>query len=231
MKAFLLVFTSLLLFTLTVSQDQEVIDAQANEGGANINLEEMLKMDRSEKDKILACIEILSNKIKKDGRILESTSQMLAGKVDSEIVSQKITGDMLNKCYYSIDESSVATVFSNGVFMEPEFDEDLLAFGEVDYSSYKLLNPNEFQLTPETQILFMKLEQAKTEYISETKNRNERIKNEFHLFGYSIKQLQGKFGFLLAVIVIFSLLGAIFYFLTQVMDSEKKTKAAKKKNK
>jgi hypothetical protein len=207
------------------------VEGELNESGATLNLEDMLKMDQAEKDKILSCIEILSNKIKKDGRVIENTSQMLAGKVEADMVSQKITGDMHNKCYYSIDDATVQSIFSNGVFIDPEFDEEMLTFAEVDYSAYKLLNPNEFQLTPETQILFMKLEQARTEFIANTKAKNEKNKNEFHLFGYSLKSIPAKFSLLFGFLVVLAFIVGILYSLNIVMDNMKKTKAAKKKEK
>lgn len=220
---------SLFLLGLFVFLSSFVLSQDQAEAGMNLDLTQMLKMDQAEKDKILSCIEILAIALKKDAKIIESTSQLLAATVQGDIVTQKITGDMLNKCYYSIDEATVSSIFSNGIFMEPEFEEDFFKYTQIDYSVYKILSPNEFQLTPETQILFMKLEQARTDYIAESKERQEKLKNEFHIFGYSLKNFPIKLNLLFTLLVFAGAFLGLIYLLSKVMKNDKK--AAKKKEK
>ena len=225
-KSLLLLGLFVFLSSFVLSQEQSNSES---DGGMNLDLTQMLKMDQTEKDKILSCIEILAIALKKDAKIIESTSQLLAATVQGDIVTQKITGDMLNKCYYSIDDATVSSIFSKGVYMDPEFDEDLLKFTQIDYSVYKILSRNEFQLTPETQILFMKLEQARTDYISANKERQEKLKNEFHIFGYSLKNFPIKLNLLFTLLVFTGAFLGLTYLLSKVMKNDKK--AAKKKEK
>ncbi len=213
------------------SAEEENIENENTEdqAGTTINLEDMMKMTQAEKDKLLACIEIISNKLKKDAAIVQSTVQILSSKVQGDIATQKITADMVNKCFYTIDESSVKSLFDNGVLVEIEIDDDLLSFATLDYSAYKDLNPNDFQLTAETQILFMKLDKARTDFIAENKERQEKLKNEFHLFGISLKAIPVKLNLLFFLIIFGAFIGGVVYLLKGLMKNDKK--AAKKKEK
>lgn len=193
-----------------------------------LNLEELLKMDQKEKDKILSCIEIISQKMKLDSRVIQGTIQMLSSTLESDVVSQKITGDMLNKCYYSIDEPSILQIFKDGVHMEPDYNEELLSFADIDYSTYKLLNPNEFNLTPDTQILFMKLEHARTEYITSNKEKIEKNKNSFYLFGYSIKDIPLKTNIFILLVLLALFFGGIIIFLKKIIHEQNNSKAFKR---
>lgn len=215
-----------LIFTLVKTVEKgESPNLSVNEG----NPDDLLKMDQKEKDKILTCVEIISIVIRNDAKIIEDTGVMLGNKVNAEVVQQKITGDMLNKCYFSIDETTVATVFYNGQFQEPEFNASLLDFAAVDYSSYKLLSPQEFQITPETQLLFMKIEQARNDYISNSKQRIESGKGEFKIFGYSIRDVPLGLNLLLSIIILSLFFGTILFFLKKLQKSEKEKKAAGRK--
>jgi len=198
--------------------------------GKTINFDDMMKMTQSEKDKLLACIEIISNKLKKDAAIVQSTIQILSGKVQGDIATQKITADMVNKCYYTIDENSVKTLINNGTLMETEIDDELLSFATLDYSAYKDLNPNDFQLTAETQILFMKLDKARNDFISENKEKQEKQRNEFHLFGISLKTIPAKLNLLFFLIIFGAFIGGVLYLLKGLMKNEKKAARKKEKN-
>ncbi len=212
----------ILLIVFTVLLSSIIVNTQISP-----DQEELLKMDTKESDKLLACTEILSIKIRKDAKIIEDVSVMLNGKVNDELIRHKITGDLLNKCYYSLDDATVATIFSNGTFMEPEFSEDLLEFASVDYSTYKLLSPGEFTVTPETQILFMKIEKARNDFIVNSKVRQETNKSDFKIFGYSIRDIPKGFNVLLTVVILTFVMGSLIYLLKKVMKNEKK--AGKKK--
>jgi hypothetical protein len=189
--------------------------------------DELLKMDQKESDKLLACTEIISIKLRKDAKIIEDVFVTLQGKLNDEAFRSKVTGDLLNKCYYSLDEATTATIFLNGTFMEPEFSEDLLDFASIDYSTYKLLSPSEFNITPETQILFMKIEKARDNFIVNSKARQETNKSDFKLFGYSIRDIPKGLNVLITVVILTVFMGSLLYLLKKVMKNEKK--AGKKK--
>lgn len=214
-----------------IDETSEVTDNENTEeaAGTTVNLDDMMKMTQPEKDKILACIEIISNKLKKDAAIIQSTIQVLSGRVQNDIATQKITGDMVNKCFYTIDENSVKSLFDNGVLVETEIDDDLLSFATLDYSTYKDLSPNDFQLSAETQILFMKLDKARTDFIAESKEKQEKQRGEFHIFGISLKAIPAKLNLLFFLIIFGAFIGGVLYLLKGLMKNDKK--AAKKKEK
>ena len=212
-----------LLLISVKTQGAEEPEININQG----NPDDLLKMDQKEKDKILTCVEIISIVLRNDAKIIEDTVQMLENKVNSEVVQQKITGDMLNKCYYAIDDRTVNTVFYDGQFQEPDFNAGLLDFASIDYSTYKLLSPQEFQITPETQILYMKIEQARNDYIASSKQRMEQSRGEFKIGGYSLKEIPLSINLFLAVIVLSVFFGSILFFLKKLQKSEKKAAGRK----
>lgn len=205
--------------------ESETIEAQPT-----LDINEMLKMDQTEKDKLLSCVEILSLRLKKDSPIIQALVASLKGVVNGEIVNQKVTGDMLNKCYFSIDDQTYQSIFLNGEFMEPEFDEEYFNYTDLDYSVYKALKPEEFQLSPETQLLFMKTENARKEFTEKMKAKtSKQPKGGFSLFGYSIQDMPVKLNVLITVIVLAIFFGGLTYLLKSVMKNP--SKVGKKKTK
>ena len=187
-----------------------------------------LAMNNQEKDKLLACTELVAYKLKKDAKVIEDLANMVRGKVSDEALSNKVTGDLINKCYYSIDESTVSTIFYKGQFMEPNFnDEDFQSFTAIDYSTYKSLTPMEFNLTPETQLIFMKIEKARTEYMSTTKQRMEKSRGEFRIFGYSLKDIPVGINVILLIVILSFFMGGLMIMLKMVMSNDKKTAGRK----
>lgn len=182
----------------------------------------LLDMDQYEKDKLLACTELTSYKLRAHAQLIQDVIQMLDGKVNPEIITQKITSDILNKCYYSIDQASVKNIFDDGIFMEPDFSEEITNFGDVDYSTYKLLAPNEFSITPETNLLFMKIEKAREDYIVENKLRLEQNKNDFRIFGYSIKSIPVGINVFITIAIISAIMGSLLYLLKELTKDKKK---------
>jgi len=194
-------------------------------------MKELTNIDQAEKDKLLACIEIVSAKLRRDEKVIADLVQILRNKIHEEAISQKITGEVFNKCYYSIDEATVQLVFYEGQFMEPDFNEDLLENAAIDYSSFKLFSPQEFQISQETQLLFMKLEKAREDYIHKAKSKNEQSRNEFRIFGYSLKDIPLSVNLAASFIILVVFLGSMLYFLKQVMKNDNKKSCWKKEAK
>lgn len=79
------------------------------------NTDDLLKMDQVEKDKLLSCTEIVSAKIKRDEKVIQDiTAQIGQRGVSNDVANHKITGDMLNKCYYSLEDDVYQTIFIMG---------------------------------------------------------------------------------------------------------------------
>lgn len=212
--------TFILFFSVNYANTQDAFDSNEPK--------ELLEMDQQEKDKLLACTEIISTKLRKDARIIEEVTSILANKVNNDLVSQKVTGDLLNKCYYSIDDYTVSTIFQNGVYMEPEIDDNLLEFAAVDYSTYKLLSPGEFSITPETQMLYMKIEKARNDFLVTNKKRQESSRNDFRIFGYSLKEIPVSLNLILTIVILAVVMGSLLYALKRVMKNDKKAAGRKK---
>lgn len=205
--------------------NEEVITPEIEYG----NPDDLLNVTTHESDKLLTCVEILSLILRRDAKIIEDVGNMLAGRVTQEQVSQKITGDMLNQCYYSIDDASVSSVFFNGEFMEPDFSAGLLEFADIDYSKYKLLGPSEFGISPETQILFMKIEKARNDYMANAKQRMEKGKGEFRIFGYSLTEVPKSVNLIVAIVIFSLFAGGILYGLKTLNSSQNSKRAAGRK--
>lgn len=205
--------------SLVLSQDED----------APVDFSSVDKMDRKEKDKILSCVEIISSKLKKDQGTINSVAQGLADLIESNVVSQKITGDMLSKCYNSIDDSTVSTIFRNGDYLQPEFDEDLQNFATVDYNTYRSLNPNEFNLSPETELLFAKLDKAKNEYTERVKATNSKGKAAYSLLGFNLRDIPLSVNIIFAIVSFGVFICGIVYLLKMVSHNDKR--AGKKKTK
>lgn len=223
------VFIIFIALNLCLSQDAaaetENVDAQPT-----LDINEMLKMDQTDKDKLLSCVELLSLRLKKDAPIIQALVIGLKGVVNGELINQKVTGDMLNKCYFSIDDQTYQSIFFNGEFMEPEFDEEFFNYTDLDYSVYKTLKPEEYQLSPETQLLFMKTENARKEYTEKIKSKtSKQSKGGFSIFGFSIQDIPVKLNILITVLVLAIFFGGLTYLLKKVMS--KPSKVAKKKTK
>ncbi len=187
------------------------------------NADDLLKMDQVEKDKLLSCTEIVSTRIKRDEKIIQDISSQIAARgVSNDIANHKITGDMLNKCYYSIEDDVYPTIFYNGQFMEAEITEELLEFSNVDYSVYKQLTPQEFSLSPETQLLFMKLEKARNEFMTNNRQKTESGRNDFKIFNHSLKDIPVGVNLLLAIVVLGSMFIGISYALKTLSNDDRK---------
>lgn len=190
------------------------------------------------KDKLLACMEILNQKINKDQRTINSTAQTAKNYIGQDAVIKKIISDMVNKCYNSITDESVIEIFKDGVFMDPNYETEigelLLSFMYVDYSNYNSLNPNEFNIASNELLLYNAYQNVSSEYKQNQKILQDKIKNEFHLLGFSLGAIPLKVKALFGLIFFAVLMLAILKLLTNVMKSDKNTKAAassKKKNK
>ena len=190
------------------------------------------------KDKLLACMEILNQKINKDQRTINSTAQTAKNYIGQDAVIKKIISDMVNKCYNSITDESVIEIFNDGVFMDPNYETEigelLLSFMYVDYSNYNSLNPNEFNIASNELLLYNAYQNVSSEYKQNQKILQDKIKNEFHLLGFSLGAIPLKVKALFGLIFFAVLMLAILKLLTNVMKSDKNTKAAassKKKNK
>ena len=190
------------------------------------------------KDKLLACMEILNQKINKDQRTINSTAQTAKNYIGQDAVIKKIISDMVNKCYNSITDESVIEIFNDGVFMDPNYETEigelLLSFMYVDYSNYNSLNPNEFNIASNELLLYNAYQSISNEYKQNQKILQDKIKNEFHLLGFSLGAIPLKVKALFGLIFFAVLMLAILKLLTNVMKSDKNTKAAassKKKNK
>ena len=199
----------------------------------SMDTNELLKIEDSERDKLLACTELVAVNLQKDEEIIKQTMQTIRT-VQQEYIQQKITGDMINQCYYSIQDSDVHKVFFNGVFQEPEFSEKLLVPCQIDYSKYNLIQPSEFELTPETQILFMKLEKVKKDYLAEqskAKMEAGNSKGEFKISGYSLRDIPKEVNLIFLIVVISLFFGLVLYFLKHLMAGGNRKNAGIKKDK
>jgi hypothetical protein len=188
------------------------------------------------KDKLLACMEILNQKINKDQRTINSTAQTAKNYIGQDAVIKKILSDMVNKCYNSISNESVLEIFKDGVFMDPQFEselgETLLSVMYVDYSDYNSLNPNEFNIPKAELSLYTTYQNISNEYKQNQKISQDKIKNEFHLLGFSLGAIPLKVKALFGLCFFAVLMVAILKLLTNVMKNDKNTKAAiSKKNK
>lgn len=190
------------------------------------------------KDKLLACMDILNQKINKDQRTINSSAQTAKNYIGQDAVIKRILSDMVNKCYKSITDESVLEIFNNGVFMDPNYEskigETLLSFMYVDYSDYNSLNPNEFNIPSNELSLYNAYQTVSNEYKQNQKIQQDKIKNEFHLLGFSLGAIPLKVKALFGLCFFGLLMLAILKLLTNVMKSDKNTKAAaasKKKNK
>ena len=229
----LICIASLILISFSVDANSETTTNQEtqtkNENQTeNIDISSMLEMTDKEIEKILSCIEIITHKLKSESQILNAVVQSLSSKVSADIASQKILADLLDKCYSSIDEKTVEFIFKDLVYQEALIDE-YYRFAELDYTKYTTYEQIDFQISPEIQILFKKLELARNDYIKYTKTRQEQLKNEFFIFGFSLKNIPKKVYLLFAFVFISIFILGIVLLLSKVINNEKK--AAKKKEK
>lgn len=227
----------IMIISFSSSKQEEEIIEEANQENPekqqqNVDLSSILSTTPEEKDKLLACLEIVSLKLKSDEDVIKQIIQQLNNKVSNDLISQKITGDALYKCFNKITLQQANQIFKNLVIIDADIDKSLLSMIDIDYSSYtNYLDQKSFQLLPDSQILFMKIEQVRNEYIIASKERQEKERNDFTIFGYSIKSIPKKVNIILTFIVIGGSIFGIIYLLSKVMNTDKKALKKKSKNK
>lgn len=191
--------------------------------------EPVLEMDQAEKDKIMACTEIVSAVFRRDQKIIEDISSQIKGSADRDRVGNKVSGDMLSKCYHTIEENQVKLIFNDGVFQDPSVSQDLLSLGEVDYSRFKGQENVDLELSPETQLLFYKLEKAKEEYMQRMREKTERSRNTLSIFGYDLMNLPVGFNIVFSIVIMSAMIGGILYMLKSLQKEEKVSSKKKKR--
>ena len=149
--------------------------------------------------------------------------------IDRDKVGNKVSGDMLSKCYHSIEDPMVKTIFNDGNFMDPYLSEEYLKIAEIDYTKYKNQDPPDMELSPETELLFYKLEKSKDEYMAKMKERTEKSKNTLSIFGYDLSNLPVGFNIIFAIVVLCLMIGGIVLMLRTVKKEEKISKKKKKR--
>ena len=115
--------------------------------------------------------------------------------------------------------------------MEPDFNEDFFNVASVDYNAYKLFSQGEFNISPETSLMYMKIEKARNEYMIKSKDRMEQTRNDFRIFGYSLKSLPVGLNLILTIVVLTVIFSALMLSLKKVMKNEKKAGRKLEKNK
>lgn len=191
--------------------------------------EPSLEMDQAEKDRVMACTEIVSAVFRRDQKIIEDIASQIKGNVDRDKIGNKVTGDMLSKCYHTIEESQVKSIFNDGVFQDPTVSKELLSLGEIDYSRFKSQEAVDLELSPETQLLFYKLEKAKEEYMQTMREKTERSKNTLSIFGYDMMNLPVGFNIVFSVVIMGLMIGGILYMLKSLKKEERVSSKKKKK--
>jgi hypothetical protein len=86
----------------------------------------------------------------------------------------------------------------------------------------------DLEFTPEQQLLFFKLEKAKTEYITKTKEKQASDKGTMKLWGIDFLKVSPTVKMLYFLVVFAVFILGVLYLLSKVMKKEEKKK--KKKN-
>jgi len=112
---------------------------------------------------------------------------------------------------------------------ETDLGEEILNTGLIDYSKITTQENPDFQLTPDSQILFMKLEKARDEYMKHSRENAEKIKNTLSIFGYNISNIPSSVLSLFTISFFAIMIFSIYYVLNNIL--KKPQQANKKKNK
>merc|ERR1711976_40693 len=163
-----------------------------------------MAMTALEKDKIMSCTEIMTRKFQQDQKAIEAA---IAGLGDvRERAIMKINSDMLTKCINKISDDTTHSIFTDLVFQELEYEKAYDELVSVDYALYN--NFKDLEITPEQQILLIKLEKIKEEYIVRTRQRREDASKQVPpIFGFDINAVPVtvKVFFLIGFFAVFAL--------------------------
>jgi hypothetical protein len=110
--------------------------------------------------------------------------------------------------------------------VEFDWSEDLIKVSNLDYSNYRTIN--DLQPTPEQNILFMKIEKAKDEYLKANRERQEKASKSLPpVLGLDLNaiSLEVKVLYMVIVFAIFAIL--IVFLLTKVLPKPKTPKPKK----
>jgi hypothetical protein len=208
-------FSTLLLFISCFSllTCEENINTDAPTGSDEMNIDEM--------DKLLACSQLISEKMQLDHDKLDAVIKRFPDKSQNE-VPNKISFDMFETCVNKIDNETVHHFFNNLTYTDnaylPAFDK----FADIDYDSYN--NETSFGLTGTQMLLGTKFQQARQLAENKRITRQMEQKSDLKIMGFDINKMPSfiKGVFFLAVFAVFIL--GVLYLLKKVTPQAKDNK-------
>ena len=189
-----------------------------------------------DEEKLIACHDILNQKIINDKRQINSVGYGAKKYIGQENVLKKVYSDMIFKCYSTIDKEHIEKIIKNSVYLAPDYESEggnkLLEFMKVDFSEYNNLNPNEFYVSPSNLSLYNKFQIIEPKYKEIIKKINERLKNEFHFLGFSLNAIPKKVKLFIFLAFFTIIIVFVLKLLVNLMNTSKKAAPpSKKKNK
>ena len=204
-----LIIILLLLFTLATCDDTTT--AQPNG-----------EMTFDEMDKLLACSQLISEKMQIERNKLDEVIKRFPDKPQGE-VPNKISFDMFESCINKIDNETVHYFFNNLTYTDNAYKNDFAKFADIDYDAYS--NETSFSLTA-TQMMFgTKFQQARQ--LAENKRitlQREQTSN-VKIMGFDLNEIPRsiKTLFFVGVFAVFIL--GVLYLLKQVAPQRKDNKS------
>jgi hypothetical protein len=118
-------------------------------------------------------------------------------------------------------------VYNNLTFVDFEWSDEFEKVSHLDYSNYRTIN--DLQPTPEQNILFMKIEKSKDEYLRVNRERQERASKSLPpVLGLDLNSISSEVKVLYMVIVFAIIAILIVYLLTKVLPKQKIPKQKKR---
>ena len=208
-------FSTFLLFIscLSLLTCEDNINIETPTPNPEMNIEEM--------DKLLACSQLISEKMQLDHEKLDAVIKRFPDKSQNE-VPNKISFDMFETCVNKIDNETVHHFFNNLTYTEnaylPSFDK----FADIDYDSYN--NETLFGLSGTQMLLGSKFQQARQLAENKRITRQMEQKSDLKIMGFDLNKMPScvKGVFFLGVFAVFIL--GVLYLLKKVTPPTKDNK-------
>ena len=189
-STFIVLFIS--CFALLACEDD--INAAKPTANAEMNIEEM--------DKLLACSQLISEKMQIDHEKLDVVIKRFPDKTQGE-VPNKISFDMFETCVNKIDNETVHHFFNNLTYSENAYLPSFAKFADIDYDSYN--NETLFGLSGTQMVLGSKFQQARQLAENKRITRQMEQKGDLKIMGFDLNKVPSsvKGVFFLAVFAVF----------------------------
>lgn len=186
----------------------------------------------NEMDKILYCSVVYQLKLDQDESKISEIIKRLNMTKDEELY-EKITDEMLEKCFNKVNDNTVSEYFQNLTYIKEIFwQKEYNDYVDIDYNKFQ--TKKDLELTVNEEIISYKYNKLIQVYQQKKEDEREKIENEskrVRIGKVDLENIPGYIKTILFLVVFGLLFGCCLWFLGSLGKSQKLDKKKKKKTK